>query len=248
MIKEYSVYIIDDNQHCIDRLVEDLKNFPQYDIIGTSVSLMKAMADIKANDIDLLFMDVEMPEGNGFDFLKLLDRNNDMKVVMYSAHNEYIINALRESTFDFLQKPYTSDELEDILNRFENQSEPENYKSSESIDNSKTKALRAISGLVLANVDDIFCFNYSADTHYWSAILRESDKEIRLIKQTSSKNILAISEKFVQINPNNIINIDYLYFIESSTMKCLFKAPFQDYALTASRRCYSKLKSELDIL
>ncbi|WP_024993691.1 LytR/AlgR family response regulator transcription factor [Phocaeicola paurosaccharolyticus] len=103
MIKEYSVYIIDDNQHSIDRLAKDLKNFPQYDIIGTSVSLMKAMADIKANDIDLLFMDVEMPEGNGFDFLKLLDRNNDMKVVMYSAHNEYIINALRESTSIFFK-------------------------------------------------------------------------------------------------------------------------------------------------
>lgn len=249
----YSVYIVDDNISCIERLSSDIKTYPKFHLLGYGTSLLSVISEIKNLHIDLLFLDIEMPDGNGFDFLKLIaPEHPDMKVVFYSAFDSYAIKALRASAFDFLLKPYTSKELSDILERFEEHYIKVSHRVLSDMDSVADKrgkfALRTISKIVLVKPLDIFCFNYCNDTQYWSAMLVTDNQEIRLAKQTTSKTLLSKGDRFVQVNQNCIVNIDYLYSIENQTLECHFAPPFQDYKIIASRRCYYKIKEQFEII
>ncbi len=79
-------------------------------VIGEAANIVDAEALIKANDVDLVFLDVEMPFGNAFD---LLDRfpDRDFETVIVTAYNQYAIDALNNQASYYLMKPINIDEL-----------------------------------------------------------------------------------------------------------------------------------------
>lgn len=69
---------------------------------------------------DLVFLDVELPDMQGPELLNLV-RNEitwNMQVVFYTAYNKYMLDAIRESAFDYLLKPIDKSELSNMMKRF----------------------------------------------------------------------------------------------------------------------------------
>jgi len=97
--------IIDDEQSSVD-LTSNLLGFYQNNIslVGSGNSVEEGYQLIRLHKPGLVFLDVHMEDGSGFDLLNRLG-NIDFKVIFITAHNEFAIRALRYSAMDYLMKP-----------------------------------------------------------------------------------------------------------------------------------------------
>ncbi|WP_298363430.1 LytTR family DNA-binding domain-containing protein [uncultured Lutibacter sp.] len=94
---------------------EILKNYiskycPQVTILGEAENIEKALILIKSNQLDLVFLDVEMPYGNAFDLLEKVG-SHTFETIFVTAYNQYAIEALNKHASYYLLKPISIDEL-----------------------------------------------------------------------------------------------------------------------------------------
>lgn len=264
MMDKIKVIVIDDEPRCVMGLVETLSQIEDFEVVASSHSPASAVELVQKMQPDVLFLDVEMPQLSGFDVLKLLRGTvpESMMVVFYTAFDKYLIDALRASAFDFLLKPYQPEELEKVLShireRMSELRDKQNQELEETVglsDGLKTidelmphrVALQTVSGLLLLNPSEVFSFTFCSDTRMWLLRLINGS-EHKLKRQTNAKQILAISDSFVQVRQDAIINLDYLLGIENYTLRCIFAPPFDQEEILVSRRCFKGVKDKLEIL
>ncbi len=245
--------IIDDEPGCIDRLHKDLEAFPEIRVVETVSSAERAKEVVIRHQPDLLFLDVEMPGSNGIEILQEIQAfaSPSMCVVFYSAHNQYIINALRLSAFDFLLKPYQQEELETIINRIGEKRKNTIPNLSEAIRQllvkDKKLGIQTISGLKFIRPQEVLYFQYSDQSHLWEMILTCNARH-KLKKNTTADDILSISTSFLQARQDIILNIEYLSFLENKTLRCMFYPPFTQLDICLSRKYYKQIREALEIL
>ena len=80
--------------------------------MGEAANVRDAKSFIKSNKIDLLLLDIEMPNGSGFDLLESIKENIDLKIIFVTAYHEYALKAFRYSAVDYLLKPINPDDLQ----------------------------------------------------------------------------------------------------------------------------------------
>ena len=248
--------IVDDDAKCIQRLSDDLSSFAGVKVVATVNSPEKAINIIVAEQPDMLFLDVEMPEMTGLELLKRIQSRlrPDVKVVFYTAHDKYLKEALRASAFDYLQKPYLFDELKTIMDRFRLNTS----KNTETLEQSlyklqrqdkNTFAIQAFTGLMLVNCEKILLFQHDTKIRIWQMMLTDNtSKYYKLKTTTKTDELLAISKVFVQISQECIVNMNYVLSIEHGTLECLFCPPFDGIERTVTRLYFKKMKDKLDIL
>lgn len=117
-MKQIKAFIIDDEAHARTVLRSLLlKNFPELTILGEAESIPKAMDSIYAQKPDVLFLDIEMPHFSGLQINEFLTADCDFEIVFVTAYNQYAINAIKLSAFDYLLKPIQIQELKETVNR-----------------------------------------------------------------------------------------------------------------------------------
>jgi len=115
------VLILDDDQNAIESLKSMIENsIPQVTEIFATTDLFEAQEYLHNKNPHLVFLDVEMPEMSGFEFLSR-QKNKNFDVIFSTAYSKYAIQAIRFSALDFLLKPVQQDELIAAFNRFINQ-------------------------------------------------------------------------------------------------------------------------------
>ncbi|WP_299226768.1 LytTR family DNA-binding domain-containing protein [uncultured Psychroserpens sp.] len=103
--------IVEDEETSREILKNYLKKYcPNLDILGEAANIDDALVLIRNHDLDLVFLDVEMPYGNAFD---LLDKVGDIdfETIFVTAYNHYAIEALNAHASYYLMKPISIDEL-----------------------------------------------------------------------------------------------------------------------------------------
>lgn len=117
--KVMSAVIIDDEPGAIRALEADLLAYDDIVVADTQTSVGKARRSIMRHQPDIIFVDVEMPGTSGIELMKEMRplMGSNMHVVFYTAYDKYLIDALRASAFDYLLKPYTTEELRAIIER-----------------------------------------------------------------------------------------------------------------------------------
>ena len=107
--------IVDDEPKAIQSLSWELTSFSdEIEIIKTFSNPEEAIDYLDNNVLDCLFLDIQMPTMDGFQFLEKLT-NRDFAVVITTAYNEYAIKALKHEAIDYLLKPIDSDDLNDTI-------------------------------------------------------------------------------------------------------------------------------------
>lgn len=109
--------LVDDNAENRDYLRELLQVEQDVEVIGDAGSITEAKALITQHKPDLVFLDVEMPGGSGFDLLKQLG-TWPFAVIFTTGFRRYAIQAIRFSALDYLLKPVHPQELQAALHRF----------------------------------------------------------------------------------------------------------------------------------
>ncbi|MCE6991969.1 LytTR family DNA-binding domain-containing protein [Dyadobacter sp. CY323] len=109
--------LIDDEQPNLDNLRILLETYcPLVDIVGTARNTVAATSLLYSLQPDLVFLDIQMPEQNGFDWLRSLPACH-FEVIFVTAYDQYAIQALRFSAVDYLLKPVAIGELQAAVER-----------------------------------------------------------------------------------------------------------------------------------
>jgi two-component system, LytTR family, response regulator len=95
--------IVDDEQHAIDILVHYVNQAPYIKLAGTTTNPLEALQIVNAQPIDLIFLDVQMPELSGIEFIRAL--NGKCKVILTTAYSEFALEGYDLDVVDYLLKP-----------------------------------------------------------------------------------------------------------------------------------------------
>ena len=95
--------VVDDEQHAIDILVHYIKQTPHLNAVACTTNPIEALQLVASQDIDLIFLDIHMPELSGIDFIKAL--NGKSKVVLTTAYSEFALEGYELDVVDYLLKP-----------------------------------------------------------------------------------------------------------------------------------------------
>ncbi len=107
--------LVDDEAKAIQSLAWELTNFSEEIIVSASFTdPFEALGYLENNTPDCLFLDIEMPTMDGFQFIQKL-KNKNFPVVITTAYNQYAIKALKNEAIDYLLKPIDTDDLKDTI-------------------------------------------------------------------------------------------------------------------------------------
>jgi two-component system LytT family response regulator len=113
-------YVVDDESLAVQRLARMLEATGRVQVAGSTTDAEAALAFLQANDVDVLFLDIQMPELTGFELLARLDR--DPFVVFTTAYDHYAIEAFTVNSIDYLLKPIEADRLDRALDKLQRRS------------------------------------------------------------------------------------------------------------------------------
>jgi two-component system, LytTR family, response regulator len=108
------VLIIDDEKPFRSTLKAILSKRSEIDVIGEASGVEEGLLAVATLEPELIFLDVQMEDGTGFDLLKRLDRR-DFRVIFITAYDHYAVEAFRFSAIDYLLKPIISNDLFDAI-------------------------------------------------------------------------------------------------------------------------------------
>ena len=121
-----NVIIIDDEQESITSLKWDLNNFKNLlNIDKTFTDPYQAIEYLNQNNVNLIFLDIEMPAMDGFEFLDHFE-NRNFEVVFVTAYDQYAIKAIKSNAFDYILKPVDQDELDEVVKKINNEFQKNN--------------------------------------------------------------------------------------------------------------------------
>ena len=211
----YKVIIIDDEKAAIETLRRDLEVQADLEIKGTAGNGAKGKKLIMDIHPDLLFLDIELPDIQGIRLLSEIREQVlwDMKVVFYTAYDKYLLQALRESAFDYLLKPYDIEELNLIIERYRKTmaSSAQPLPSFASAVGTLMPGrdlfmISTVTGFRFLRLEEIGYFEYLKDKRLWQVELFNQTK-LCLKKNTTAGDIIGYSDAFVQISQLSLIHI-----------------------------------------
>jgi two-component system, LytTR family, response regulator len=205
--------LVDDELDSIRVLQKLLDAFcPQVEIVGTASGVETAVELIRETMPDLLFLDIEMSQGNAFDLLKQL-QPLEFQVIFVTAFDDYAIRAFKYSAVDYLLKPVDIDDLREAINRVlerpQEQGLPQQMKillaNVGALQLSQQKmAIPTITGLHFVPVQDILRFE--AKGNYTTIFLSGADPILATKKIKDYEDVLPDSI-FCRIHNSHIINL-----------------------------------------
>lgn len=113
----YQTVIIDDDQLArrgLKRILE--QNFQEIEIVGEADSVTSGLLLINEFAPELVFLDIEMPDGTGFSLLEKINKVN-FKVIFTTSYSDYAITAFKYSAFDYIVKPVLIENVRNTINR-----------------------------------------------------------------------------------------------------------------------------------
>lgn len=227
MQKLTKVFIVDDNQEAIEVLQRLLEKNYSVDIVGTACDAKSAAETIIQTEPDIIFIDIELPTMSGLEFCSLIrqDIKPETKVVFYTGHEKYMLDAIRHQAFDYLMKPPTEQDLSQIMTRYY-----ENKLAGIPTVGANTEQLpiilvvNAMNEHTTLRISDIAYFRYNQERKIWETICM--DGTIYLLRhRTTADVILNYSGDFVQIHKRYIVNINQIKKIQESA--CILMEPME---------------------
>jgi len=95
--------VVDDEKHAIEILTHYIEKMPMLTLVHSNTKSLEAFQYVQKNPVDLIFLDVHMPELEGIQFLKLLGGKS--KVILTTAYPEYALEGYEHDILDYLLKP-----------------------------------------------------------------------------------------------------------------------------------------------
>lgn len=211
--------IIDDVEKARSALKSDIKTYcPTVQVIGEADGVETGLQLIKNTTPDVIFLDIRMSDGSGFDLIAKLRQQGSIpfQIIFTTAYDEYAIKAFKFSAIDYLLKPVDHEDLIQAVQKIKTTDVQSSLKENmelllESMKSIKTSnkriALNSIDKIQVVNVDDI--------------IQCESQKNYTLFYLTNKKQVLVTrtlkefedmleGDNFLRVHHSHLINVKHL--------------------------------------
>ncbi|MEZ5002173.1 MAG: LytTR family DNA-binding domain-containing protein [Chitinophagales bacterium] len=208
--------IIDDEQHCLETLQWQLEKYTStVKVLQIFNNPIQALEYVKTNPVNLVFLDIEMPEINGFEFLNRVS-NIQFDVIFTTAYDEFAVKAFKASAIDYLLKPIDKQDLINAIKKVENKRAlnisgmqleilNESYGANHSI---KDKiAVPTQEGLHFIKIKDIVCCISDSNYTYIHLANQTSILVSRTLKEIES---ILPNKHFLRIHHSNLINLEQI--------------------------------------
>jgi two-component system, LytTR family, response regulator len=247
------VCVIDDEPIACRKIQRMLKDDPEIETVGVCSNGEEARKAIEKLLPDLVFLDVQMPEMDGFEVLKSLNVEKMPHVIFVTAYDHYAIRAFEVHALDYLLKPFDRKRFQEALNHGKTQIGQDRNRTNKSelkalLEEMKT-APRYLERLVIKSHGKVFFLK--TDAIDWIEAqgkyeLVHAGQESHLIREGMGKLESELDpKKFVRIHKSTIVNIDRIEHLQP-----LFHGDFRAFlrngtTLTVSRRHREKLEKFL---
>lgn len=237
------IIILDDEQHCTDILASLIKKCsPEYHIKGVFNCPNDALAFIRDNKFDLLFLDIEMPIMNGF---KLLDKilPADFDVIFTTAYDQYAIRAFQYSAINYLQKPISEKAIVTALMNWEQRRRKTNEAQWEMlqslIDNTDKVqdkiALPTGTGYDIIEIKEIV--RCVSDNNYTYFYLADGSRTL-ICKTLKEVESMLTEQQFFRVHQSHLINPKFVKNISKQDGGSLIMADGAEVPVSRQKRQY----------
>jgi two-component system LytT family response regulator len=231
--------VVDDEPLARRNIAVLLRLDPEIEMISQCGSGMEALAEIRSSKPDLVFLDVQMPECDGFDVLEMLGGNLPPAVVFVTAYDQYALRAFEAGALDYILKPFDNARFERALGRAKERIRHGSDRPRK-MERLAIKNAGQVSFLKITEIDWIEAADYYACLHAGSKahLLRRSMAEL---EQELDQAV------FCRIHRSTIVNLDRvrgLKLNEDGEYEVLLDSGTK---LRMSRRYRKELQSRLGV-
>jgi len=208
--------IVDDElgaRESLSKLIE--KHCKSVEVVAKADSMKTAYDSINSLNPDLVFLDIEMPNGNAFDLLEKFKEIN-FNIIFTTAYDHYAIKAIKFSAIDYILKPIDSEELVNAVARYEGKKQEKTTINSQFktlLSNVKPNTkLKKVGipdgdGLIFINLSDII--RCDSDGNYTYFILT-TGKKIVASRTLGEYEEMFADENFFRVHRSHLINLEHV--------------------------------------
>ncbi len=219
--------IIDDELHAREGIRIRLEEFPSFNIIGECSSGLEAVETINDLKPDLLFLDIQMPEMNGFEVLRKISVMPQPQVIFVTAYDKYAIKAFECHALDYLLKPVNdnrfsetvrtvmkdfsirnlyaySHKLKKLIDDYYESANAETDQSEKTNEYLTRLMVKAKEEISIIRIDEIDWLESAGDYIY----VHSDSKKLILRETLISLESKLDPKKFVRIHRSSIVNVD----------------------------------------
>ena len=218
------ILLVDDEPEALELLSYMLAGKDGLNVIGTAGTVDLAVELMQKEDPDLVLLDIQMPEKDGFNFIEQVHRSGkDPGIIFVTAFEHYAIQAIRNSVFDYILKPVHQGELENAIERFRKRGRKARDQDLQKLVDALRDPgparikLNTRSGYVLIDPTEVvYC---QADGNYTQLHLAGGGSEL------ITQNLGAIEEmldgnSFFRASRSYLLNLKYLTRVERKSCNC----------------------------
>ncbi|MCL8008729.1 LytTR family DNA-binding domain-containing protein [Gelidibacter japonicus] len=206
--------IIEDNPDALHLLKSNIeRHHPEIDIINTAQSVVEAAKILRKSQPDILFLDIMLGDGTGFDVLEIFP-NLSSKLIFVTASDEYAIRAFKFAAIDYVLKPYSEDDLNKAIQRAKAQLQPNKERLNilkETLAAPEAKpdkiSLHTLDKIIIVNLDDIV--RCEADNNNTIFYLKDSPK-VFVTKTLKYFADMLSSYEFLRVHQSHLVNIQFI--------------------------------------
>jgi len=225
---------IDDEPLALRQIADYIKKTPFLELAGQCESALKAIEVLENTPVDLMFVDINMPDLSGMDFVKTLE--NPPKIVFVTAYSEYALEGFRVDAIDYLLKPISYVDFLKSANKVKSWFDTHHQKSDEVRSNKDFLFIKSDYKLLRINFDDIKYIEGMSE--YIKIHLTNAKPVMTLLSMKSIEDQLP-SERFMRVHRSYIVNLSKISVIERSRIifdgnvyipvSDQYKSKFQNY-------------------
>ena len=206
MERKLKALIVDDEQHCIETLQFDLQRncTDHVEVIATASNALEASLAIQNHHPDLIFLDIDLPNMSGLEFLDQLEKLAS-KVVFTTAHSKYAIPAYRFKAEAFLLKPIDSQELTEVVKNIYQETQLEKQKLASfgsqklAVSDMHGTTYIKFSEIIACESNDNYC-----KIHLSNGKLKTVSKTLKFIEEAMENG------PFLRIHQSYMVNTNYI--------------------------------------
>jgi len=203
--------VIDDEPLATKLLEDHIGKIPFLTLASTFTNPMEALISFNSNPVDLIFLDIQMPQLNGVQFMQLLQ--NRAKVIITSAYQEYAIDGFEHNVIDYLLKPISFERFYKAVEKAYNQKNP-----TQKLDRSQEMHpatggyifVKVETKMVRVELDDIL---FIEGLKNYVSIYTKTQRIITLQLMKQLEEILP-GNRFVRVHKSYIVALDKVNSIE----------------------------------
>ena len=206
--------IVDDESIARKLLADYVAKVPELELVATCGSALQAMNSLKSAEIDIMFLDIQMPDLTGLDFLKVLP--NKLATILTTAHSEYAVQSYELDVADYLLKPIEFDRFYKAVSKVIATHALTDIRLQQPANQDQADKLfvKADNKIIKVDFDEIV--GIKAQGPYVQIITTGGSKIMSLCSMSKLEDLLP--RNFYRTHRSYIVNINHIDSIEGNTI------------------------------